>query len=238
MKANPSALDLRQTGVLLRGEPDSISRWVQEWNAARVLLYLAIIVVGSAAYGAATGLWRAPLQSFYTAAKFPLLLLLTTFGNALLNGMLAPLLGLNIGFRQCLLAILISFTIGAAILGAFSPLIVFLDWNVPAISEKLARNSLVYSLMLVTHVSVIAFAGIAANLRLLQLLRRLSNVTVARKVLFAWLAGNLFLGSQSSWILRPFIGSPRLPIEFLRSDAFHGSFYDALFSAVREIFFR
>jgi hypothetical protein len=92
--------------------------------------------------------------------------------------------------------------------------------------------------MLVTHVSVIALAGVAANLRLMQLLQRLSNAVVARKVLLAWLAGNLFLGSQISWILRPFVGSPNLPIEFLRRDAFHGSFYEAVFNAIREIFFR
>ena len=34
----------------------------------------------------------------------------------------------------------------------------------------------------------------------------------ARRVLFAWLTVNLFLGSQLSWVLRPFIGSPGLPV--------------------------
>jgi hypothetical protein len=57
---------------------------------------------------------------------------------------------------------------------------------------------------------------------------------VARRVLFAWLAGNLFLGSQLSWILRPFIGSPTLPVEFLRDAAFNGNFYETVFrSALR-----
>jgi LmbE family N-acetylglucosaminyl deacetylase len=41
---------------------------------------------------------------------------------------------------------------------------------------------------------------------------------VAWRVISAWLAANLFLGSQLSWILRPFIGSPGLPVEFLRHD--------------------
>jgi predicted membrane-bound spermidine synthase len=79
------------------------------------------------------------------------------------------------------------------------------------------------------HVGVIAFAGVAANLRLVQLLRRLSgNAAVARRVLAAWLVGNLFLGSQLSWILRPFIGAPGLPVEFLRSTAFKGNFYETV----------
>ena len=62
--------------------------------------------------------WRAPLQALYTAIKFPLIILLTTLGNGLLNAMLAPLLGVNLGLRQTLLAVFMSFTIAAAILGA------------------------------------------------------------------------------------------------------------------------
>ncbi len=33
-------------------------------------------------------------------SNFPLIILLTTFGNALINSMLAPLLGLNIPFAN------------------------------------------------------------------------------------------------------------------------------------------
>ena len=81
-----------------------------------------------------------------------------------------------------------------------------------------------------------AFAGIAANVRLVQLLRELSgSAGAARKVLFAWLAGNLLLGSQLSWIFRPFVGSPNLPVEFLRADPFRGSFYEAVFNAARQL---
>jgi hypothetical protein len=86
-------------------------------------------------------------------------------------------------------------------------------------------------------VAVISFAGIAANVRLLQLLRQLSGSrTIARRILLAWLAGNLFLGSQLSWILRPFIGSPGLPVEFLRGDALRGNFYEAVFHALKHLF--
>src|SRR4051812_44900406 len=99
---NPS-LSCNQIPILLRGDPDSISKWIQRWNFSQMLLYIAVIIFGTGLYGAAMGLWRDPLQSLYTATKFPLIILLTALGNALLNGMLAPLLGLNIGFRQSLL---------------------------------------------------------------------------------------------------------------------------------------
>jgi hypothetical protein len=69
--------------------------------------------------------------------------------------------------------------------------------------------------------------------RLLQLLLDLSgNAATARRVLFAWLSGNLFLGSQLSWIFRPFIGSPALPVEFFRVEAFHGNFYETVFQSL------
>ena len=68
------------------------------------------------------------------------------------------------------------------------------------------------------------------NARLFQLLTRLGGSrAVALRVLFAWLAGNFFFGSQLSWILRPFIGVPSLPVQFLRSDALHGNFYESIF---------
>lgn len=100
-----------------------------------------------------------------------------------------------------------------------------------------ARGPGVYSFMQLTNVTAIAFAGITANLRLKRLLEQLGgSVAVGRRVLFAWLAGNLLLGSQLSWILRPFIGSPGLPVEFLRPNAFHGNFYETVFTALKNLF--
>ena len=185
-------------------------------------------------YGAAMGYWRAPQQAFYVAIKFPLIILLTTFGNALLNAMLAPLLGLNISLRQSFLAVLFSFTIASAILGSFSPLAAFLVWNAPPLSASAAELSTgTYSFIQLTHVGVIAFAGVTANLRLAQLLQHLTgNSRIARRVLLAWLAGNLLFGSQLTWIMRPFIGAPGLPVQFVRATAFKGNFYETVFHAL------
>ena len=138
--------------------------------------------------------------------KFPLIILLTTAGNALLHAMLAPLLGLRISLHQSLSAMLLSFTIAAALLASFSPLVFFLVWNCPPMIPSSVAGHLNYNLILLLHVGLIALSGGIANLRLASLLAELSgNATVARRVLVAWLAGNFFLGSQVSWILRPFI---------------------------------
>jgi len=227
-----------QVPQLLRGETAMLRIWTDEWNTPRVSLCVALIAGGAGCFGAAVGSWRAPEQALYCAVKLPLILLLTTVGNGLLNAMLAPLLGLNLPARQSFLAILVSFTLAAVILGAFSPLLAFLIWNLPPLTTAAESNLSAHSVILLGETAMIAFAGVAANVRLIQLLRLLSgHRTVARRILCAWLAGNLFLGSQLAWIARPFVGSPGLPVEFLRSDALEGSFFEALIRAARHLIF-
>jgi len=86
--------------------------------------------------------------------------------------------------------------ITAAILGAFSPLTAFVVWNAPAMTRDV-KSTLTYPFIKLMHVAVIAFAGIAGTVGLFQLLTQLcGSKIVVRRVLFAWLAGNLFLGSQ------------------------------------------
>jgi hypothetical protein len=218
--------------TLLRGEVESMQGWLVDRSIAGIALYLWIVAVGASLFGAAIGLWRSPVQAAFNAIKFPIVIFAVCASNALLNAMLAPLLGLNLRFRQCFVAILMSFAIATAILGAFSPLVAFLIWNTPPYGHASAA----YSFLLLSLVLMIAFAGVAANVRLMELLRRFTpSPAVARHVLLAWLAGNLLLGSQLCWILRPFVGSPGLPVQFIRPDALRGSFFEAVFHAFRSL---
>jgi hypothetical protein len=197
----------------------------------RLAGWVGIIILGSGAYGAAMGWWRSPIQAGYNAIKFPLVILATTAGNGLLNAMLAPLLGLNIRVGQSFSLVMMSFTTASLILGAFAPLIWFVEWNVPPMGPGVPWE--VYNLVQLLHVLAIGFAGTAANTRLYRLLTLLAGSSVpARRVVVAWLAGNLFLGSQFCWIFRPFIGSPGLPVEFVRANALDGSFYETVLYAV------
>ena len=223
-------------GTLLRGEVAVLSAWTSEWRASQVGRDVLLIVLGTGLFGAALGYWRDPWQSLYAGLKLPLILLLTALANSVLNLMLAPLLGLRISFRQSVLAILTSFALAATILGAFSPLAAFVIWNAPPLGAG-SQTGLTHSALLLLLAVVVAFAGIAANLRLFQLLRKLAGEeSAAWRVLMAWLTANLFFGSQLSWILRPFIGSPYLPVEFLRPDAFNGNFFESLFHSTVPLF--
>lgn len=234
---NTSVQSWEEIKVLLRGEAVAVALWTREIDRKRLGTWMTTAVLGAGLFGAAMGWWRAPEQALYTAVKFPLVVLLTMLGNGALNGMLAPLLGVNIGFRQSLQAVTVSFVIAATILGSLSPLLAALIWNTPPL-ERPAEAGGAHAFILLAIVLFVAFAGLVANLRLLQLLEALSGSrSAARRVLVAWLAGNLLLGSQISWILRPFIGSPGLPVQFLRDDPMRGGFFAAVAHSIQRLLF-
>jgi len=217
-------LALRQ---LCQARPDVLANWLED-DAHKLWLSIGLLIIGGAIYGGSLGFWRSPLQGLYVAIKFPLLLGLIALGSALINGMLAQLLGAPISFRQSLLAVLMSFALLAVILAAFTPLSLFLLYHLPAIGS--AQQNFGHSVYLLVNTGVIAFAGVIANLQLYRLLKHLCpQRQQAAQILCAWLGINLFLGAQLSWNLRPFFGTPQLPVRFLREDPFAGSFYETIF---------
>ena len=74
--------------VLLRGDADRVAESVSRADFESVAQFSLIILIGAGVYGATLGLWRGPLQAFYTAIKFPLVIFLTCLGNGAIN---APL---------------------------------------------------------------------------------------------------------------------------------------------------
>ena len=227
---------IRALKTLLRGDPAHLAQWLADDGWKRPLGCGAAIILGCGIYGASVGWWRAPEQALYTALKFPLLVFLTAGGNALLNGIFAQLLGSGLSFRQTSLAILLSFAIAAAFLASITPITLFVLLNTAPLGS--AGASMGQSVTLLLHVAVIAYAGIVANRRLLRLLEQTSGSrAIARRVLFSWLAGNLLLGSQLAWVLRPFIGSPQIAVQFLRADPLRGNFYEAVGHALRHLIF-
>ncbi len=221
--------------TLCHANPSVLATWLDK-DSEKIRACLIWLIIGSSLYGASIGLWRAPLQSFYVAIKFPLLIILTTLGNAIINGMLAQLLGAKISFRQSFLAVMMSFTLITIILGSLTPLTFFLLYNLPPMGSELARQA--HSLVLVVNVVLIAFAGIIGNLHLFSLLSHIcDNALKAKQILFTWLGVNMFLGCQLSWNLRPFFGTPRLEVRFLRDDPFNGSFYEAIFQIAKNLLF-
>lgn len=228
----------KSVAAFLRAKPEDYRKWVvrRQWPLAPFCI--ATIAIGAGAFGAAMGGWRDSLQALYTGIKLPLVILLTTLGNGLLNGMLAPLLGLNITFRQSLTVVLMSFAVAAIVLGALSPVMWFVVWNTPPLTTGTSLSSPEYGFLQLTLAAFIALAGVLGNVRLLPLLEQWTgNVATARNLLLAWLTANLFLGSQIAWVLRPFIWDPSRPVEFVGREYFRGSFFETIFNAVCRLVF-
>jgi hypothetical protein len=210
-------------------QPDAA--WLDDPHPRRILGVAAVTILGLAAYGFTVGWWRSPLMGAYVAIKMPLLVACTLGCNGLLNGLLGLLLGTGLGFRQSLLALLMSFALAALILGSLAPITFFLAWNAPP--PESVNAGMAHSAYLVTHTFLIGFAGIAANVHLHRLLAtRAPNRGSATITLLAWLAGNGILGAQFSWVLRPFFGSPNLNVAFLRPDQMKGNFYESVWHSI------
>jgi hypothetical protein len=220
---------------LCRGNPEELSLWMEPEHKTKLYSCLFWIILGSGVYGATIGLWRAPMQASFVAIKFPLLILLTTIGNGVLNGILAQLLGAPINIRQSMTAVLISFAIASIILGSLAPLTFFMVVNAPAMDSVKGADA--HTLIILSDVAIISFAGITANLHLFRLLAYINKSKLrGSQILFAWLAGNLLLGGQLSWIMRPFIGTPTAPVEFFRDAAFKGNFFEMVWNMLMGLF--
>ncbi len=225
--------------ALLRGDSQVLAPLILNPPARLWSALLAMVVLGAGAYGVAVGSWRGGWQPLYTGIKLPAILLLTAAGNAGLNAMLAPLLGLNLHIRQSLAAVLASFAISAVILGAVAPVVAFQIFNLPGIDADWSARGQSFDTIQATQVLAIAFAGIAGTFRLLQLLNTLSgSEAVANRVLFGWLMGNFLLGTQITWILRPYFGSHALPVEFLRTNPLEGNFFETIWYSTQQLLFR
>ena len=192
-----------------------------------------LAAVALAAYGFTTGFWRSPVMGGYVAVKMPLLVACTLGCNGILNGLLGILLG-GLGFRESMLALLSAFASAALILGSLAPVTLMLALDAPPPDSPYAASA--HAGYLLFHVLLIAIAGVAGTLSLFKiLLQRCPSRTIAMTTMFAWLAGNGFLGAQFSWILRPFFGTPTLEVAFLRPDPMHGSFHEAVWRSLDRI---
>ena len=208
-----------------------IARIQQSKDVRHVLLSAArTIVLGAAGYGLAFGIWRAPTQAVFSAIKLPVLLLAVAVCTIALGAMLAMLVRSKLSLGQTAVCMLLSFAVTSAVLGALTPVSIALDVLVP-------RTVATGRALLLFHTGMIAAAGVAGVLRLRTLLARLGlEHVVARRVLVSWISAQFLVGSQLSWLLRPFFGELHARPTFLAHDVLRGSFFAAVNQAMRVTF--
>ena len=162
-------------------------------------MHLGVIVLGAGSYGAAMGWWRAPEQALFVAIKFPLIILLVTAGNALINGMLAPLLGLNLRFRESVSAIVMSFTVAVVCAAAYGVVAGTFSggaqlWAAPV---KIAGGLLVSGLICLPSLYIFGCLS-GSRARLVEVCGLLAGLLMLLTILLVGFAPVVWIFSQST----------------------------------------
>ena len=209
------------------------------WSALRsqdlgwqeLISLMGFVVFACAIYGLVMAGFRSPLLSFYVAIKLPVLFLGTTAIVAVFNWMVASLMGSGLTFRSTVFLVFASMTIGCWILLAFVPVALFFLASGVPVEGTHEELSYAHDVILMTHVCILAIAGFVGNAALLKGLRKVVTPGCPANVLFVlWIAAYAFVGCQLSWIFRPFVCNPFLPVAFMRADCLQGNFYEFIFT--------
>jgi hypothetical protein len=180
---------------------------------SRVWPGLAAVVAGGAVYGAVMGAFGGVggdslLQVAFSAAKVPLLILVTAALAMPSFFVINTLLGLRADFPKAALAVASTQAVVAVVLTSLAPYTAL--WYVST------RN---YHEATLFNAVMFAVASLSAQ----RVLRRRYAPLIARDprhrwMMWAWLGVYAFVGIQMGWVLRPFIGQPGKPVTFFRED--------------------
>lgn len=183
---------------------------------------LATIVLFGVAYGALMGLFYGEeqyprlWQAAYSAAKVPLLLVLTFVLALPSYYVINTLVGVGADFGDAVRALLATqagLTVVLAALGPFTVLFYASTTN--------------YDAAILFNAAMFAVASLAGQRMLVRfyapLIRRDAR---HRKLVRFWIVLYAFVGIQMGWVLRPFIGHPDTETTFFRQGAWGNAYVE------------
>lgn len=193
--------------------------------------HVAIGLGCACAYGASMGTFGGfqgdrPWLLLFAALKVPLLLVITFVVCLPSYFVLNTLFGLRDDFSAVLQALAKTQAAMGILLLSLAPYTLF--WY---------ASSAHYNGAIFFNAMIFGTASLAAQ----WLLRREYRPLICRNprhqlLLRIWLVLFAFVGVQTAWVLRPFIGQPGLPAQFFRDEAW-GNAYVALAEKSRELLF-
>lgn len=185
---------------------------------------LATVIGGGMLYGFAMGSFAGPLASLYAALKVPLLVA-GSLAVCLPNFYVVnAVLGLSDDFSAAVRGVLSAQATLALVLAALAPVIVFVYVG----SDD-------YHLVKLVNGGIFACASVGAQRTLARHYRPLlAKNPRHRTALVVWPALYVFVTAQLAYALRPYVGNPRFPTEFVRHD-WMGNVYLDLYWAVRGV---
>ncbi len=247
-----------QNESLARGQIDAPVRRL----VALGLLLGAVYGLALGCFAAFRGADQALLQVLASAAKVPLLFLLTLVVTFPSLYVFAALQRLPLDFGSTLRLLLIAILVNLAVIASLGPVFAFF-----------AASTKSYAFMLLLNVAFFALGGVLGFMVLRRATRsmfaNLPTVTVvpgttvatnpdaaaeatapplpspnraaqfaandqARRVLRTWCLVYGVVGAQMGWLLRPFLGSPDLPFTLFRPR--EDNFFLGVMRALRQLF--
>jgi hypothetical protein len=203
---------------LLRGEVSAAGGSREPRLPVLGSLFLAIVVYGMfygavmGSYGGMSGLrfW----QAVYSAVKVPFLMISTFLLSLPSFFVLNTLLGLRDDFPRVVRALISTQAGLTVILSALAPFTAF--WYISGSD---------YEPAILFNGMMFAVASFSAQ----WMLRReyaplIRSNPRQRWMLRTWIIIYIFVGIQMGWVLRPFIGNPRAPVQFFREGSWSNAY--------------
>lgn len=192
----------------------------------RALIVCSLICF--ALFGAVLGSDHSVLQTLSSAAKLPLLFLVTLLVCLPTLYFFNSMFEADLSFGQNFVLLLSAIAMTGIVLLAFVPVSLFF----------LITTSQ-YQFYKVLNVAFIAIAGVIGVRQLVQGMKFLTfenrrGARARERLLTLWIVLYGFVGTQLAWTLRPFFGAPGLPFELFRG--LGGNFYTNLFASLGEVF--
>ncbi len=196
---------------------------------------LLCVVVCAGAYGLVMGAFTGCSsthwpQLIYSGVKLPLLLLATFFLSLPSFYVLNSLMGVRDDFPVVLRGLTAAQAGLSLVLLSLAPLTLFSYFSITSYSTAILLNGL-----------MLAVASSSAQLLLRRTYRMLWVARPQHRTLLRiWLVVYSFVAIQLAWLLRPFIGDPSHPPEFLRSDAWGNAYvvvFNMLYRAISHLIF-
>lgn len=211
---------------------------IAPWIAARELLAspertersaggLALIlcaVVAAVPYGAVIGSWTSRELALYTAIKFPVLIVGTFLLTFPFGWSAAKLFGLSLSFEEAVRLTTAPLAAATLLLAALTPpALLFTTQIEPPSPSQQSTHNFLYLL----HTGSVAIAALFGSRELWRgLAEKAPSTGAAAKTYAVWMVSYAVVAGEVAWILRPFVGSVHMPVEFLRADALDGSVYE------------
>ena len=204
-----------------------------ETYGRNVHLQIAFVVLATGVYGAVLAAWRSPRMAAYVAAKLPVVFVGAAFMVSVFCWMVGLAAGAALRYREVLEAVFAAMSVAGAILLALAPVVLFFILSGAPDGGTHEELRFTHACLMVTHITVLAGAGVTGVVSLTKALRRRVPAGCRLPLMIGlWLLAFAVVGCQFGWMLRPIVGSPNIAVEFLRTDAFDSNFLESLFKQI------